>query len=320
MLVYRFFVNCFIDRFKTEEDNTMFNIFLFVILLWIIGLTWHFYSNYGGLMTLILIITLIVVLVAIFYYYNNQIDKTEKDIKDIIYKNDHQESVQDYVKDNDIITIVSRHHLVGQFVGSTALKTQKLLEDNLGKVLFIDEAYSLYQSREDSFGAECLNTLNLFMSEHPNEIIIIFAGYLDKIEQGPFRAQCGLARRFMWQFKCEGYNSEELFEIFKSKTSHKKWILEKPHEMQKLFDEYHEHFTNFGGDVEKIFFFSKLEHSSEAIHGNIDINTLKVDHVRKGILKLLENSITGKSESKNLTDYECEDIKDTLKKYMQSNY
>ena len=308
---------CFTDRFKNnEEDNTMFNIFLFIILLWVVGLTWSFYSNYGGLMTLILIITLIVVLVAIFYY--TQIDKSNKDIKDIVYKN--YEHIEEHIHDHEMIKIVSRVDFIGGFLGSSALKTQKLLEESLGKVLFVDEAYSLYQSSQDSFGFEALTALNLFMSEHPNEIIVIFAGYLDKIEQGPFAAQSGLARRFMWQFKCEGYNSEELFDIFKSKTSHKKWILEKPHEMQKLFDEYYEHFTNFGGDCEKIFFFSTLEHSKEFMNGDIDMNTLKVEHVRRGILKLLENSITGKSESKNLTQYECEDIKETLKKYMQSNY
>ena len=307
----------FTDQFKntTSEDNPMFNVFLLVAFLWLVGLTWSFYSNYGGLMTMVLIFTLFVVLVAIFYYYQNN-DKKNIDEKTIKNYN-----IPEHIPDDDIIRIVSRSDLVGSFCGSTALKTRKLLEENLGKVLFIDEAYSLYQSREDSFGAECLNELNLFMSMHPDEIIIIFAGYLDKIEEGPFRQQVGLKRRFMWQFKCEGYDSSELFEIFKTKTTKEEWILEKPHEMKKLFDEYYDAFGNYGGDCQKVLYFSTLEHSAEFINANedddIDINILKVEHVRKGIMKLMENSITGQPESKNLTQEECDDITETLKHYMQ---
>ena len=312
----------FTDQFKQTEDNPAFNIFLFVILLWIIGLTWSFYSNYGGLLTLLLIISLFVVLVGIFYYYQNNDNKIDKNNNNdtINHKN---YNVPEHIQDDDIIRIVSRSQMVGAFCGSTALKTRKVLEESLGKVLFVDEAYSLYQSRDDSFGAECLNEINLFMSQHPNEIIIIFAGYLDKIEEGPFRNQPGLKRRFMWQFKCEGYNSEELFEIFKTKTSKKQWILEKPHEMKKLFNEYHDTFTNFGGDCEKVFYFSTLEHSSEFMNcdedDDIDINTLKVEHVRKGILKLMENSVTGQSESKDMTQRERDDITETLKSFMQKS-
>ena len=304
----------FTDHFKhtSSEENPMFNVFLLVAFLWLVGLTWSFYSNYGGFMTLILIFTLFVVLVAIFYYYNDKPqDKKDK------YEKSQDEYVVDYTRDEDMIKIVSRVDFVGGYLGSSAIKTQKLLEESLGKVLFVDEAYSLYQSPQDTFGFEALTTLNLFMSEHPNEIIVIFAGYQDKIEQGPFKSQSGLARRFMWQFKCEGYNSEELFEIFKSKTSCKKWILEKPHDIQKLFEEYYDAFPNYGGDIEKLFFFSTLEHSKEFITNDIDINTLKVEHVRKGILKLMDNSIVSQTESKNLTQEECDDITETFKRYMQ---
>ena len=306
----------FTDQFKQSEENPAFNIFLFVILLWIIGLTWSFYSNYGGLLTLLLIISLFVVLVGIFYYYQNNDNKIDKNNNDTIHHKNY--NVPEHIQDDDIIKIVSRVDFVGPYVGSTSIKTQKLLEDNLGKVLFVDEAYSLFQSREDSFGIECLTTLNLFMSTHPNEIIIIFAGYQDKIERGPFLAQSGLSRRFMWQFKCEGYNSEELFEIFQTKTNKKEWILEKPHEMQKLFDEYYDAFPNFGGDCERLFFFSQLEHSKDFIKEDIDINTLKVEHVRRGILKLMENSITNQSYSKEMTQ-ERDDITETLKSFMQKN-
>ena len=77
----------------------------------------------------------------------------------------------------DIIRIVSREDFVGGFLGQTAIKTENLLKESLGKVLFIDEAYSLINDERDSYGYECLTTLNRFMSEHSSEIVIIFAGY-----------------------------------------------------------------------------------------------------------------------------------------------
>jgi hypothetical protein len=274
------------DQFKPDqvEDQNMFNIFLFILLIWVIALTWNFYTSYGSLLTMVLIITLIFVVAVI--YYNTTKNEPGKHVK--------HDSPQQYIeiKDQDIITVVSRDSLVGAYVGSTALKTKKLLEDNLGKVLFIDEAYSLMQSPEDSFGMEALTTLNLFMSEHPNEIIIIFAGYKDLLQSGVFASQPGLKRRFMWQFECEGYNASELYEIFKLKMDKKKWKIEDENEIKKLFIKHKLEFKNHGGDVDRLTFFSCLEHAEDYLENEeIGIKNLKASHVEKGIHRLVSNSI-----------------------------
>lgn len=213
-----------------NTDTTPYNLFFIILFLWIIALSWTFYTQFGALFTLLLIVTLGVVIV----YFMWNTNTTNNIVKNVGKKNIEFEEL----KDEDVIQIVSRADLIGQYVGSTALKTKKVLEDNIGKVLFIDEAYSIIQSHDDSFGAECLNTLNLFLSQHPNDIIVVMAGYKDLIEQGIFQAQPGLKRRFMWQFDCDLYSSSELFEIFKQKIDQKGYIVDDITKTKKLFDDY----------------------------------------------------------------------------------
>ena len=294
--VKRSVANNFTDNLVTnsaEDMNIMVIVIILIIILWMVALTWRFYTNYGTTFTLILIITILLLFVCVGYYMtNNKEEKINTKEIDNTYVNSPNIPTS-ITKNEDIINVVSRADFVGGYVGHTAEKTNKLLNENLGKVLFVDECYSLLQSSDDSFGMECLTTLNLYMSNHPNEIIIIFAGYKDLLEAGPFAAQPGLKRRFMWQFECEGYNSEELYDIFKFKLDSKGWKLDDPVATKKLFEIHQEDFPNFGGDVERLVFFTSLEHSRDFIKNDnaVNIDVFKVDHIRKGISKLVENSI-----------------------------
>lgn len=269
-----------------DEIATMMVAGAFIVLLWVIGLTWNFYSSYGALLTVILIITLLVIFVLIASYYKN----TPKDKKDAV-------DLSKYFNDDEVVKVVSRVDMVGPYVGSTAIKTTKLLEESLGKVLFIDEAYSILQSPEDSFGMEALTTLNLFLSNHPNEILVIFAGYKDLLESGPFAAQPGLKRRFMWHFDCDGYSIEELYEIFKFKLNQKKFKVECDEEIVALFKEY-DCFPNYGGDIDKLIFFTDLEHSKDCIHheSDMDLDTFTPDQIKRGLCKLIDNNIDSRKE------------------------
>lgn len=195
--------------------------------------------------------------------------------------------------DEDVIKIVSRADFVDKFVGWSDKKTIKLLEENLGKVVFVDEAYSLVTDMHDSFGIEVLTTINLFLSQHSNEIIVIFAGYKDLMESSIFSFQPGLRRRFMWQFDCNGYNDEQMFEIFKLQLRKKGWGLTDEELTRTLFRQYSGAFPSFGGDTERLTFFAELEHSRDFIANEkgMVINQLTPDHVRRGIIRLEENNI-----------------------------
>lgn len=163
----------------------------------------------------------------------------------------------------DMIRIVSREDFVGGYLGQTAIKTEKLLRDSIGKVLFIDEAYSLINDDKDSYGYECLTTLNRFMSEHSSEIVIIFAGYKDMMENTIFKAQPGLKRRCTWHFEIKGYSEYGLSKIFESQLNDNGWELEDDIDLISFFKENLKEFPFYGGDTLRLAFYSKICYSNE---------------------------------------------------------
>jgi hypothetical protein len=107
-----------------------------------------------------------------------------------------------------------RSGMVAGYVGQTALKTKKLLEQALGGILFIDEAYSLAKGADsDDFGREAVETLLKFMEDHRDDLIVIVAGYpnemRDFLESNP-----GVQSRFTKSIQFEDYVPAELLEIF----------------------------------------------------------------------------------------------------------
>ena len=205
-------------------------------------------------------------------------------------------------KDDEIIKVVTRADFVDRYVGWTSPKTNKLLEENLGKVLFVDEAYSLINGPHDEFGMEALTALNLFLSQHPKEIIVIFAGYKDLLESGPYAVQPGLKRRFMWQFESSGYTAEQLYQIFRLQLNKKGWDISNVEEIKTIFKENMDAFPAYGGDTERAGFFAELEHSRDYIANpkTLKMNVLHPNHVRKGIQTLRDNNFKeGTEESTN---------------------
>ena len=112
------------------------------------------------------------------------------------------------------IVEVGRGDLVGKYVGWTAPTIQKKFKQAQGGVLFIDEAYSLVDDRSGSFGDEAINTIVQEMENHRDDVVVIFAGYPDKME-GFLNKNPGLRSRIAFHVKFEDYNADELCEIAK---------------------------------------------------------------------------------------------------------
>lgn len=162
--------------------------------------------------------------------------------------------------------IVKRSDLVGEYLGHTAPKTQKVIDEADGGVLFIDEAYSLgNEDKKDSFSKECIDVINQNLSENKNKFICIIAGYPDELDKCFFSYNPGLKRRFPFKFRIDGYSSEELKDIFLKRVTDIKWKLnEKDYANKELLDFFtknKENFPFYGGDIDNFLLNCKFAHS-----------------------------------------------------------
>ncbi|MBP5270933.1 MAG: AAA family ATPase [Clostridia bacterium] len=105
-----------------------------------------------------------------------------------------------------------RGDLVGQYVGWTAVKIKKKFREAKGSVLFIDEAYSLVDDRDGSFGDEAINTIVQEMENHRDDTLVIFAGYPDKMERF-LNKNPGLRSRIAFHVRFDDYSAEQLCDI-----------------------------------------------------------------------------------------------------------
>jgi SpoVK/Ycf46/Vps4 family AAA+-type ATPase len=108
-----------------------------------------------------------------------------------------------------------RADLIGEYLGATAIKTNELVDSALGRVLFIDEAYSLVNEGDgqtDRFGAEAVQTLVKRAEDNREDLIIILAGY-EKQMEGFLGSNPGLASRFATRLKFPSYSAAEMMRL-----------------------------------------------------------------------------------------------------------
>jgi len=117
-----------------------------------------------------------------------------------------------YVRKGHLVA-VTRDDLVGQFIGHTAPKTREVLKRAMGGVLFIDEAYYLYRpENERDYGQEAIEILLQEMENHRDDLVVILAGYEDRMERF-FRSNPGLSSRIAHHIAFPDYAPEELLAI-----------------------------------------------------------------------------------------------------------
>jgi DNA polymerase III delta prime subunit len=247
---------------------------------------------------------IIIIAVAILVYYLFFYTPTPSDICS------DEEGEEDTVPQDDIIKIVSREHFVDKWQGHSDKKTSELLKANRGKVIFIDEAYSLYEGEHDMYGGEVLNVINRELSEHPDETIIIFAGYENKLKSTIFKVQPGLLSRCPTRFECKRYNSDELFAIFKLQLKQTGATIEGTEQQFKsLFKSNYHLLKDQGRDCENLLNFSQMEKTRTLLYNpkRYNPNRITLDNVKLGFDQLASNMI-------NSDDNHVDQIKDMLTK------
>lgn len=107
-----------------------------------------------------------------------------------------------------------RTNLIGEYIGQTENRMKEVIDSARGGVLFIDEAYTLVESDNDSkdYGREVINSLLTVLSEPNPDMIVILAGYDDKMQK-LLRLNPGLKDRFPLCFHFDDYTADELYEI-----------------------------------------------------------------------------------------------------------
>jgi SpoVK/Ycf46/Vps4 family AAA+-type ATPase len=106
-----------------------------------------------------------------------------------------------------------RSGLVAEYVGQTAVKTNKVIDTALDGVLFIDEAYTLVQGGDRDYGGEAIATLLKRMEDDRGRLVVVLAGYTEEMKKF-INSNPGLQSRFSRYIEFPDYTAKELAEIF----------------------------------------------------------------------------------------------------------
>lgn len=128
------------------------------------------------------------------------------------------------LSDGEIVE-VGRADLVAKYIGQTAGLVKEAFQKARGRILFIDEAYSLVDDRAGSFGDEAINTIVQEMENNREDTIVIFAGYPDKMESF-FSRNPGLRSRVPFRIRFEDYSADEMAQIAEQEARKRGFTIE----------------------------------------------------------------------------------------------
>jgi len=135
-----------------------------------------------------------------------------------------------------------RSGMVAEYAGQTAVKVDKIVQQALNGVLFIDEAYALIGEINDNYGQESVATLLKRMEDHRDNLVVIAAGYPNEMETF-INDNPGLKSRFNRYIEFDDYTAKDLFEIYKLFCTKADYIITKKANT-KLKKTFQEHIDN----------------------------------------------------------------------------
>jgi SpoVK/Ycf46/Vps4 family AAA+-type ATPase len=193
---------------------------------------------------------------------------------------------------NDVFKKVTRNDLIAGYLGQTAIKTRKVIDECLGGVLFIDEAYSLASAGDtnDSYSKECIDILCEALSDHKDDLMVIIAGYEEELNETFFKVNKGMHSRFVWRFKMEPYSPKDMMKIFIKLVAQQEWNIINDELNEKWFDERKDNFIYFGRDMELLVTYTKIAHSRRIYGKDVSLRKIiTIEDVNNGYKTFLKN-------------------------------
>lgn len=184
------------------------------------------------------------------------------------------------LRKGEVFIECNRADLVGSHLGETALKTRAVIKRALGGILFIDEAYSLFQDDRDVFGREAVDTLIKEMEDKRDNLVVILAGYPDKLAQ-LLQSNPGFRSRIKTTVHFEDYSPNELMEIFEGMSEEEGYVLTEAavaklqEAVEQLHSEKDETFGN-GREVRNLFERIKLKQSRRIVEQELSGEALMI--------------------------------------------
>jgi len=182
----------------------------------------------------------------------------------------------DYIRKGHLLT-VTRDDLVGQYIGHTAPKTKEVLKKAMGGILFIDEAYYLFKpDNERDYGSEAIEILLQVMENQRDDLVVIFAGYKDRMEDF-YKSNPGLASRITNHVDFPDFTQDQLYTIGLKFAGEFQYTLTE--EAQKTLYEYiglrmkNPLFAN-ARSIRNALDRARMRHANRIFHGAADDNVI----------------------------------------------
>ena len=176
-----------------------------------------------------------------------------------------------------------RAGLVAEFIGQTAIKTDKIIESALDGVLFIDEAYALNTGGENDYGKEAIATLLKRMEDYRDRLIVILAGYTENMKAF-IASNPGLQSRFNRYIEFPDYSPEEMLQIFESNMNRYDYRFSgeaRQHLLQYFENEAARKDASFGnGRLVRNVFEKTLERQANRLAREVNLTIDKLSQIR----------------------------------------
>lgn len=183
-----------------------------------------------------------------------------------------------------------RSGLVAEYVGQTAIKTNKIIDRALDGVLFVDEAYTLVGGEND-YGKEAIATLLKRMEDERDRLIVILAGYTQEMENF-INSNPGLRSRFNRYILFPDYSSKELFDIFQLNVKKNEYQMKEDviQFLKSKFDFVVKNKSKDFGNARFVrnYFELAIEHQANRLASEVDITAEKLSELTIEDIDILE--------------------------------